>query len=388
MQIAALDTTMEFASVENGVIATRKGLYYTRDGEISWRASRGAGEAIGVDFANPADGWAVTIEPRFEGLVFGPLLHTTDGGASWRPLPAPPTGAIVVPDFVSSLDGYGLTRDGHLFRTVDGVRTWRTVETPAPVSDECFTTPTMGWIASGGQIYRLRGSSLELSLSRSAIDSGAWHNTPTPTLSCCGSGVVADYVFAVAMSQTPMAVARFANGRWKVVADSVEPSPVASFVDGRITSAFGMTTAGSEWWLGECTGCQDEPVSITTTDDAGATFQLHVVEVATSRVMGLFADAASFLDPMHGWIAITDSRGGTHLQSETRLLFNLRRRHRMESGGNQVAAAAPRVRTATGLRAAWVRTSCSDSPRQGHRPLPWRHAAAMARWPGRECVRG
>jgi|GEM_PF-5092346 len=321
LHLGPADPTMVFTSLQRGVVATARGVVdFTLDGGVSWQTSVGSAHVIGLDFATRRAGWAVTARPVSSGQGEGPLLRTIDGGVTWTRLPVPTTGALFTVDFVNELDGFGLSGNGDLLHTSDAGVMWKRIAAPGPVSDLCFVSDGKGWLSSDGAIYRFAGGHVSMSLPTTAIDPGPWGFTPTPTLSCDGSEVLADYVFVVASGQTPTAVARLDGGRWKVVMDPSESGFNRTSALDAQTGAFGATGKGHGWWLGSCPQCQPERVSLTTTSDAGAAFQRRIIESSGPSLSGLVPDGVSFIDARHGWVLLTDTPQGRSPQSETRLL--------------------------------------------------------------------
>lgn len=107
---------------------------HSRDGGRSWASSRLGGcghptcELMSLSFATPELGWALLSQGS---NTNGRLFRTTDGGRSWRPLPAVPFGNAI--NFVGTSTGWATsagTGNAALYKTADGGRSWRGVKLP------------------------------------------------------------------------------------------------------------------------------------------------------------------------------------------------------------------------------------------------------------------
>ena len=87
-------------------------ILHTSDGGINWVSQQSSGlsgtnELYGVDFINPLEGWAVSVQG-------GDIIHSTDGGLNWNKQFEVGPGALHVVDFVDSNTGWagGRVRPG------------------------------------------------------------------------------------------------------------------------------------------------------------------------------------------------------------------------------------------------------------------------------------
>ena len=100
-----------------------------------------------VAFATPQSGWAVGI--------YSVILHTEDGGGTWRPQTS---GSKYHPEsvaFVTSHSGWAVGQMGTILHTEDGGNTWKTQAsgTNAALNSVAFVTPQSGWaVGQGGTI--------------------------------------------------------------------------------------------------------------------------------------------------------------------------------------------------------------------------------------------
>jgi Rv2525c-like, glycoside hydrolase-like domain/Immune inhibitor A-like, MAM domain len=113
----------------------------TSDGGITWTAAPLAlppedltafsGRAA-LDFIDPSHGWAMLRRMSSSGFSLGMLFSTSDGGATWTRLPAPPLGDPV--RFISATDGWlaGGPRGDQLYVTRDGGHSWQPVTLTRP----------------------------------------------------------------------------------------------------------------------------------------------------------------------------------------------------------------------------------------------------------------
>ena len=275
---------------------------YTVDGGSHWRQGNGAHNAVAIDFVDSLNGWAVTARYSGAAVTYGPLLHTTDGGASWSRLPVPPEGGLVTLDFTDDLVGYGLTSAGTLLFTNDRGETWRRIRTPVAISDLCFVNDLEGWIAGGGTIYFLNAGVLTTSLPKSRVGTAA-NLVPTPTLSCAGQTVWADYVFRIGNGNASTVLVRSLDGgtHWKVRLSEwySVPGPEHGSEFDAYTNAFGVADSEHAWFLGSCLACQYGEISMTRTKDGGAHFS-HTFVLFSRRAFFTPALQRSLMPPTAG----------------------------------------------------------------------------------------
>jgi hypothetical protein len=114
-----------------------------------------------VSFVSARQGWA---------LASGELLTTTDGGASWTRLPAPPAGAAHI-RFASPQVGYAWTGTGSLWITTNGATSWQ----PGGLTEVLSLETAAGWV------WSLAGPQPYPDIWRAPAGSTAWTNLgPTP----------------------------------------------------------------------------------------------------------------------------------------------------------------------------------------------------------------
>ncbi len=110
-----------------------------------------------LQLLTPAVGWAVGSRcAGAPGHCTGAVLATSDGGATWSALPAPPS-ALVGLQFVSTSQGWVWGPDG-AWATADGGRTWSPLSVPAGgVSFLDFVDAAHGWMGAFGGGCGLQG---------------------------------------------------------------------------------------------------------------------------------------------------------------------------------------------------------------------------------------
>jgi photosystem II stability/assembly factor-like uncharacterized protein len=158
-------SAVDFVDPQTGWVAAQfpsgnVAVMHTADGGESWTrqlSAAGNGHAQYLKFFDPLFG-------VFALLGGAPVLfRTSDGGASWRSLPALGEGASVLSwSFVDEDHGFMLARaageanssPSRLYRTQDGGWTWSDLGSPVPAPDQAyqvhFSFLTTGWLATSG----------------------------------------------------------------------------------------------------------------------------------------------------------------------------------------------------------------------------------------------
>lgn len=121
--------------------------------------SPGSTQLLALSFAGPQHGWAVlqTANQTRDGTRLT-LYRTSDGGATWAPLPAIPQDArdrYAMLSFVSATTGYAASFWGHLAVTHDGGQTFQPVSSADVLgtSDVRFVSAQQGWRIQDASLF-------------------------------------------------------------------------------------------------------------------------------------------------------------------------------------------------------------------------------------------
>jgi len=153
-------TGVQFVSPNRGWVVGMSQILATSDAGRHWTVQEsGRLDLASVDFVDDQHGWAVGANS---------LLATSDGGAHWTALPEP-CPMIRQVHFVSPLAGFAIAggidltglglpteplSDGSLLATSDGGRSWRRLPARAGAQSVCFDTASVGWLGARGALYR------------------------------------------------------------------------------------------------------------------------------------------------------------------------------------------------------------------------------------------
>jgi photosystem II stability/assembly factor-like uncharacterized protein len=152
---------IQFVSAAAGWAVSQDTILATTDGGRNWTVQyHGRFSLTSVDFISSRVGWAVGT---------GALLATSDGGVHWAALPEPcplirsvhflsPEAGFAVAGGTSdaSADSGPATPEvgGRVLATSDGGRSWRVVPAPPDAQTVCFSDPRAGWLGADGRLYR------------------------------------------------------------------------------------------------------------------------------------------------------------------------------------------------------------------------------------------
>jgi photosystem II stability/assembly factor-like uncharacterized protein len=130
----ATPTAISFVGTDTGWLIASTRIYRTTDGGQTWTKQATLKPdltAYSIHFANERDGWATAADfkpdqptsSRFKSL----LLHTGDGGDTWRILDAPNGAELCKRVFFWNPTSGWLYTDTLLYRTEDGGNSWNPV---------------------------------------------------------------------------------------------------------------------------------------------------------------------------------------------------------------------------------------------------------------------
>jgi photosystem II stability/assembly factor-like uncharacterized protein len=99
-------------------------------------------DLVSVSFATETDGWACGR--------YGTILHTSDGGTTWRPQASGTKFTLSGICFVDTKNGWAVGNKGTIVHTSDGGETWEKQESPIDYfhMDVIFLSPEKGFVTS------------------------------------------------------------------------------------------------------------------------------------------------------------------------------------------------------------------------------------------------
>jgi photosystem II stability/assembly factor-like uncharacterized protein len=290
-------------------IDAQHGWWVSPNGEIMAQIGGGAPvtqyqgpkKVVSVQFVGPDNGWALTTDG---------LLRTSDGGDHWTFLQGPATPLSTV-QFVTMTTGFGITPApggaplGHLLHTLDGGETWRQLSTPELVESMCFVPQSnTSWVVAGATVYR------------STDDTNTWTATHldvpadepwTATVRCASDSEA--WVLLTdggAAGHLPYALFHTSDGTtWQPVLQEAGTSPLGQQAgvyasQDPYPGAFTVSGPKSAGFVAWCPACNS--VSLLRTTDGGTSW--NRLEVA-GQDKGGDPTGASFVDPDHGWVLFT-----------------------------------------------------------------------------------
>ena len=286
--------------------AVGKGTILGTDDGRTWTPRYSGAAAFGsVNAVDATHAWAVGDRA---------LYRTSDGGKSWRGAGNPDDGTVLRQvHFIDEHFGWGVGRNGKLYRSGDGGSTWGELTAPCGAEAVCFTAQDDGWVAVGNRVSRsiYGGDSWTPVFTLSAKGPGGepvGDSFHIASLQCAKGGVVwASFTGEdAAMSHSPYVVFRgAADGQWTPVLKEAMtgPSDVTAPTGGSYPgpmSALGPDSAAFVLF----TPPGEPPVSLAVATENGR-------RLGPARpVPGLTSPlAAAFLTADAGWVLGTKTGG-------------------------------------------------------------------------------
>jgi photosystem II stability/assembly factor-like uncharacterized protein len=215
--------------------------------------------------------------------------------------------------FTGPSNGWVLTSKGVLLRTLNNMKTWLKVTTPAAATSMCATPSGSLWLgeSDSGSVYSSsNGESWKLSLSGSRVPAAGNvpARKPAPWISCSGTSAWLLYNWGESAGSMAYAVERTLNGgkSWKaVVSDEVKPAaPADSGGVFATIESFGSTGKTSAWILGYCGPCTTGSATVATTTNA-TTFADATLPIAKN--FHATPVGVTFHGPKDGWAILQES---------------------------------------------------------------------------------
>jgi Photosynthesis system II assembly factor YCF48 len=326
---AGLLTGVQFVSAARGWVVGQGKILATADGGRHWRAQyRGQLNLTSVDFVNKRAGWAVGT---------GAVLATSDGGARWAALPEP-CPVIRSVHFVSPGIGFAVAggrsaggfwpevpeAGGVILATSDGGHSWRVMPAPADAQTICFSDPRSGWLGAGGRLYRTTDGGRSWVKATPGAKPGPAGHPATMIVQCAGPGSAwaVDVGPGAASSQQPHVGYHAGPARAvPIFAEQYFPPPgarVPAPSPGSYAGPFSAISPSAAAFIDWCPACGPgtAPWDLATRSGARLTRE--------GNVGGLNRpEAASFLSPRLGWVVgIVNHHNATGITSQyQRIVF-------------------------------------------------------------------
>ena len=203
---------IQMVGPNKGFAVGRGAILVTDDGHTWTPRYTGGAAFLSVDAVDDLHAWAVGDRA---------LYATVDGGKHWPGVGSPDDGTVLRQvHFVEEHFGWGVGRNGKLYRSGDGGHTWGDLMPPCGAEAVCFTSQEEGWVAVGNRIaHSTTGgdSWTPVFAVPGDADVNGWH----PQALQCAKGGVVWALFTgdnAALSHAPYVVYRgTADGQWTAV---------------------------------------------------------------------------------------------------------------------------------------------------------------------------
>jgi photosystem II stability/assembly factor-like uncharacterized protein len=276
--------------------AVGKGAILGTDDGHTWTPRYTGGAAfLSVDAVDALHAWAVGDRA---------LYATVDGGKKWVGVGSPDDGTVLRQvHFIDEHFGWGVGRNGKLYRSGDSGHTWGDLDPPCGAEQVCFTAQEDGWVAAGNRIARSTtgGDSWTPVF---AAPGDAEVNGWTPLALQCAKGGVVWVLFGghnAATSHSPYVIYRgTADGQWTAVMKEgmTAPKEIQARREGGSypgpMSALGTDSAAFVLFTPPLS---PNPVSVVIATNGGTTFGPNRPIPPLSSPTG-----AAFLNATTGWV--------------------------------------------------------------------------------------
>lgn len=310
-------TALRLADADTGWIGGEGWIARTDDRGKQWqRQYEGSGTVAQLFALNAEQAWATL---RMNGQVTGgslKLLHTSDGGKSWRNAGEVPNDGFL--HFVTPEEG--LSGRAH---TTDGGATWSELPVPEGIAgDPYYNTASYGWAVT------VRDGNMQI---MHTADSGrTWTSSLSRqletdiTATIIRSGGTGDawveLVGDTGMTQTSYSLLHTADGgqTWRTVLNQSTagggPAPgvsaeekAAGRNEGNAPGALYVVDSQTAYMGGVCMAC-DEPNSVGWTQDGGQSWSS-----GSQRLAGYGEQFLGFADASRGWLITNDAQAPSAL---------------------------------------------------------------------------
>jgi hypothetical protein len=347
---------MDFVDATHGWIVEARWILATSDGGRTWVRQAELPpswlDLTQVDFVDSLHGWALAPSGLAGEIGAGrrELLRTVDGGRHWIPAGAPPPGVPLERiQFLNPDVGFGVAvadlAGSSIYRTTDGGVTWRNVDpsivnagpsersTLASIGSICFTSSNDGWAATSAYFparwTRRHGPQNYPGVLRTTDGGHSWRvwyaleaservqdAYVTGEVKCAGDTAYALFkeggesyavvrIFDGSASTWPVSTWTPILAEGRLAPSSWPDLPIFASPTGGVPGPFFVFEARSATFLSTCVQCGAGVIDMTSTNDGGGRF-------VTQPIHGFPPlGAVSLTDPMHGWVVVHRSQGGS-----------------------------------------------------------------------------
>jgi hypothetical protein len=321
-------TGVQFVSASRGwVVGTRQILATTNAGG-SWHVQdTGNLNLVSADFIGNAVGWAVGAST---------VLTTNDGGQRWAALPEP-CPVVRSVHFVSPQTGFAIAggsdfaasslsplSGGQLLTSTNGGHSWRRLPAPPNPQSVCFTDSSDGWLGAAGGLYRTTngGSTWVRAVAAPGRRDAGYPFTMVVQCAGPGSAWALDVGTGAASSQQPhIGYHAGPAGAGPIFAEQYFPHPgipVTASSPGSYTGTLSAISASQAAYIDFCAACGDgtAPWDLATASGSVLKPEGNVGDITE-------ADGASFVTPSTGWVvgALTKYSADGTSRSYPRIMY-------------------------------------------------------------------